>query len=448
MTGIEPKDVLTAPPCSFRSAPELWGGVECTCNRVGDCYIDQLELSGHVLRPSDLEKFAALGIRRLRTGLIWERTHLDPEWKYADRYLGAMRGAGLRPIAGLVHHGSGPRHTSLVDPCFATDLAAYARTVAQRYPWIDAYTPVNEPHTTARFSALYGIWYPHHQSRRSFLLALLNETKATVLAMCEIRRVNPDAKLIQTEDVGTIRGTEQLSGLVKTLSDRRWLSLDLLCGRVDRLHPLFSYMWHEGFSEAEILWFRDHSCPPDVIGINYYLTSDRFLDHRRELYPERCGSAEGPICDVESVRVPGPGISGFGALLEEAWTRYRIPLAIAEVHLGGSIDDQIRWLAEAWRGVADARRKGASCIAITLWALLGSFYWNELVSRRNGHYEPGVFDVRSGHPVATEVAEVVAQLGRGEEPSHPALESEAWWRRPDRVLFGAETGDHAQERAA
>ena len=26
-----------------------------------------------------------------------------------------------------------------------------------RYPWIDAYTPVNEPLTTARFSGLYGI---------------------------------------------------------------------------------------------------------------------------------------------------------------------------------------------------------------------------------------------------------------------------------------------------
>jgi dTDP-4-dehydrorhamnose reductase len=36
----------------------------------------------------------------------------------------------------------------------------FARAVAQRYPWVDSYTPVNEPLTTARFSGMYGHWYP------------------------------------------------------------------------------------------------------------------------------------------------------------------------------------------------------------------------------------------------------------------------------------------------
>jgi len=429
------------------AATELWGGVECTCNRVGDYYIDQLELSGHLARTRDLHLFAKLGICRLRIGLIWERGHLDPEWKCTDEYLNAMRDVGISPIAGLVHHGSGPRHTSLVDPRFPAELAAYAGKVAERYPWIDAYTPINEPHTTARFSGLYGVWYPHHQSRRSYLQALFNETRATVLAMREIRRVNSEAKLIQTDDVGSIHGTQELQGLVKTLQDRRWIGFDLLCGRIDRSHPLYSYIRHEGFTDNEILWFRDNPCPPDVIGINYYLTSDRFLDHRTELYPTRYASAEGPIVDVEAVRVPS-GTAGFGALLEEAWSRYRIPVALTEVHLGGPVDDQIRWLVEAWQGAAEARRKGASCIAITLWALLGSFYWNELVTRPNGHYEPGAFDVSAGEPKATALAEVIAQLRRGEEPSHPALQTEGWWRRADRILWSENIQGLVNERAA
>lgn len=453
VNSAESKDLFAVAPHSSDTVPELWGGVECTCNRVGDGYIDQLELSGHGSRHRDLEMFADLGIRRLRTGLVWERNHLDPEWKRRDEYLKTMKAVGIRPVAGLLHHGSGPRPTSLVDSRFPEQLAGYARAVAERYPWIDAYTPVNEPHTTSRFSGLYGVWYPHHQTRRSYLQALLNETRATVLAMGEIRRVNPEAMLIQTEDVGRIEGTEVLSGLVRTLDHRRWLSFDLLCGRVDRSHPLFGYIRNEGFTEREILWFRDNPCPPDVIGINYYLNSDRFLDHRRGLYPPERDSAEGPIADAEAVRVCGRGIAGFGALLEEAWTRYRIPVAITEVHLGGEADDQIRWLAEAWRGAAQAQRNGARCVAITVWALLGSFYWNELVRRPNGHYEPGVFDVRGGEPVATELAHVVAQIGRGEEPSHPALETEGWWRRPDRALFGdagadAAGGDAAGDRAA
>jgi len=247
---------------SLRATPELWGGVECTCNRVGDCYIDQLDLSGHPLRPGDLRLFAELGISRLRTGIIWERSHLDPDLKYTDEFLNSMRSEGIRPIAGLLHHGSGPRHTSLTDDNFPAEFTAYATTVARRYPWIDAFTPINEPHTTARFSGLYGIWYPHEMSRRSYLKALLNETRATVLSMQEIRLVNSAAQLVQTEDVGQIHGTEPLRSLTELLDVRRWLSLDLLCGRVDHQHPLFSYIQQEGFSDHEILWFRDHPCPP------------------------------------------------------------------------------------------------------------------------------------------------------------------------------------------
>ena len=37
---------------------EVWGGVECTVNRVGDEYFDQLERSGHATRLEDLDLFA------------------------------------------------------------------------------------------------------------------------------------------------------------------------------------------------------------------------------------------------------------------------------------------------------------------------------------------------------------------------------------------------------
>ena len=59
-------------------------------------------------------------------------------------------------IGGLVHHGSGPRYTNLLDPKFPQLLADYAAKVAKRYPWIEYWTPVNEPLTTARFSCSTG----------------------------------------------------------------------------------------------------------------------------------------------------------------------------------------------------------------------------------------------------------------------------------------------------
>ena len=42
---------------------EIWGGIECTVNRVGDRYCSQLDLTGHTARPDDLDRIAGLGIR-------------------------------------------------------------------------------------------------------------------------------------------------------------------------------------------------------------------------------------------------------------------------------------------------------------------------------------------------------------------------------------------------
>src|SRR5665213_2950674 len=222
---------------------ELWGGVEYTYNRVRDIYFDQMALSGHAQRLDDYDRIATLGIRTLRMGLLWERHEAAGGcWNWADERMRRLQELGIRPIVGLVHHGSGPKHTSLVDPQFSEKLAAYAEQVANRYPWIDAYTPVNEPNTTARFSALYGIWYPHHQSRLSYLRALLHQMKATVLSMRAIRRVRPDAKLVQTEDVGRVTGTDELEPIWEVLNLRQWLTFDLLSGCVDRHHPMFTYM--------------------------------------------------------------------------------------------------------------------------------------------------------------------------------------------------------------
>jgi dTDP-4-dehydrorhamnose reductase len=117
---------------------------------------------------------------------------------------------GMEPIVGLVHHGSGPSFTDLLDPAFPAELAAFARQVAEKFPFINYYTPVNEPLTTARFSGLYGWWYPHKKDQRSFVTMLIHQCMAIVMAMQQIREINPDAKLIQTEDLGKTYSTDPL----------------------------------------------------------------------------------------------------------------------------------------------------------------------------------------------------------------------------------------------
>ncbi|HVF56463.1 MAG TPA: family 1 glycosylhydrolase [Pyrinomonadaceae bacterium] len=422
-------------------ALELWAGVECTVNRVGDEFFDQLERNGHARRAGDLEMFAALGMRALRYPVLWERTAPESiesaDWSWADERLARLRELGIRPIVGLVHHGSGPRHTSLVDPEFPTKLADYARAVAERYPWVESFTPVNEPLTTARFSGLYGHWYPHGRDHSVFARTLVTQTRGVVEAMRAIREVNPAAKLVQTEDLGKTFSTPKLAYQAEFENERRWLSFDLLVGRVNREHPLWDYLCSSGIAEAELDWFVENPCPPDVLGINHYLTSERFLDERTERYPActHGGNGQHAYADVEAVRVCAEGVAGPRVLLREAWERYGLPLAVTEAHLGCTREEQMRWLGEVWAAARQLRAEGVDVRAVTAWSLLGAYDWMNLLTCARGQYEPGVFDLRGPQPRPTALAHMLRDLAAGREHEHPVLSGPGWWRRLDRLLY-------------
>jgi dTDP-4-dehydrorhamnose reductase len=433
---------------------ELWAGPECTVNRVGDRYFDQLERTGHAHRLEDLDRIAGLGARAIRMPILWERVAPDglrrADWRRADERLARARALGLRPIVGLVHHGSGPRGTSLLEDSFVEGLASFARAVAQRYPWVEDYTPVNEPLTTARFSALYGHWYPHLRDDRAFVRALVNECRGTLAAMRAIRDVVPGARLVQTEDLGRTYYTPPLRDQGEFDDERRWLAFDLLLGRVGRDHPLRRWLDAMGFAPEELDRVRDRACPIDLLGVNYYVTSDRVLDHRLELYPAHLhgGNGREAYVDVEAVRVRPEGIAGHAEVLMRAWERYRLPLAITEVHLGCTREEQARWLVEAWRGAHAARDAGADVRAVTLWAVFGSFDWSSLVTRDEGRYEPGAFDVRGPEPRSTALAATARALASGRATIPPVAEDLGWWRRPERLSYGTPPPSASRERRA
>jgi dTDP-4-dehydrorhamnose reductase len=439
---------------SSRPGLELWGGVECTVNRVGDEYFEQLERSGHTRRLSDFEQFAALGVKALRHGVLWEQVYRDgtpgPDWHWADASLAKLQELGIRPIVGLVHHGSGLRYTNLLDPEFPDHVAEYAAEVARRYPWVQDYTPVNEPLTTARFSCLYGHWYPHAADDRSFVRALLNQCRAIVLSMRAIRHVNSSARLVQTDDLGKIFSTPLLRYQAAFENERRWASFDLLCGRLNRNHALWRYFLDSGAHVTELEWFINNPCPPQVLGINHYLSGERYLDEHLERYPEHThgGNGKHRYADVLAARVRSAGPAGPEGLLREAWERYRIPIAVTECHNGCTREEQLRWFLEVWRGAEGARQNGAQVVAVTAWSLLGAFDWNHLVTRKDGHYEPGVYDIRSSSPRPTALARVIRELGSGGVPNDPVLKIPGWWKRDQRLIYGFQLNDSGESHPA
>jgi dTDP-4-dehydrorhamnose reductase len=436
---------------SLAETLEIWAGVECTLNRVEDEYYDQLAWSGHSKRIEDLDSFASLGVRALRFPVLWELLQPEPDlpidWSWADRWLDRIRNLGIRPIVGLVHHGSGPKNTNLLSEGFIHGLANFAGLVAERYPWVQDYSPVNEPMTTARFSGLYGFWYPHERGNGPFLRALVNQCAATQRAMKAIRSVNPAARLIQTEDYGRTYGTPKLTPLIDFLNQRRWLTPDLLCGRINRTHPMWKFLLEFGIREAELHAFVESPCSPDVLGANHYLTSDRFLDDGVERYPsdQHVRSGIWSFVDTEAVRACADCPVGSAGIVREMWNRYSIPVAVTEVHLGCTREEQMRWFAEAVESAQGLRREGVDLRAVTAWSWLGAFNWNVLVRRDAGYYEPGVFDVRSRNPRPTALARLVRTAAAGEKLQHPLLDSPGWWHRPERLVH-SEARAHAFSR--
>ena len=423
--------------------PEVWGGIECTINRVQDNFRDQLLYSGHYSREDDIASIASLGIKKLRYPVLWEFHQPDQnktiDWSWTEKQLNLIRKQGITPIAGLVHHGSGPAFTDLYDEEFPQKLARYAKCVAKQFPWLEYYTPVNEPLTTARFSGLYGLWYPHKKSEAAFFRMLLNQLKGVVLSMRAIRKINSSAKLIQTEDLSKIHSTPLLAYQAEFENKRRWLTYDLLCGKVNKDHYFWNYLISMGIDKKCLEFFIDHPCPPDIIGFNYYVTSERYLDEKIENYhcSTHGGNQKHRYADVEAVRVTE--LAGLKSLVKEAWERYHIPIAITENHLSCTREEQMRWFKECWEACWEARSEGVDIKALTVWSLLGAYDWNSLLTCSNNYYESGAFDTGSNKFRKTALGKMVKEIATTGNYHHPVLNEKGWWNKTRDVTQIMET---------
>src|ERR1700754_3514379 len=107
---------------------------------------------------------------------------------------------------------------------------------------------------------------------------------------------------------------------------RPWLSLDLVCGRLDSRHPLRGWLAAAGATEHELDWFLANPCPPDLIGCNYYVTSERYLDHQLASWPVEThgGNHHHRYADVAAVQACG--LVGIERLLHDVHDRFALPI--------------------------------------------------------------------------------------------------------------------------
>ena len=108
----------------------------------------------------------------------------------------------ITPIVDLCHFGVPDWLGNFQNPDFPRLFADYAGAFAERFPWVQLYTPVNEMFICAVFSAKYGWWNEQMKDDRAFVTALKHLVKANVLAMRAILKRRHDAIFIQSRIVG------------------------------------------------------------------------------------------------------------------------------------------------------------------------------------------------------------------------------------------------------
>ncbi len=222
--------------------------------------LDEYALTGHYDRwAEDIGLMASLGVQAARYGIPWH--HVQPErdtwdWSFADNALSALLDRGIEPIVDLVHYGLPPWiDGAYLNPDYPDLVAEYAGRLAERFHGrIRYYTPLNEPRVTAWYCGRLGWWPPYRRGWRGFVAVMLAIARGIVTTLWRLDAVDPDivpvhvdaTDLYETRDPGLREETERRQEIV-------FLALDLVSGRVDRNHSLWSWLLQYGAT-------RERSC--------------------------------------------------------------------------------------------------------------------------------------------------------------------------------------------
>jgi beta-glucosidase/6-phospho-beta-glucosidase/beta-galactosidase len=376
-------------------------GIECSYPSIGAgpdrIRRDQMQECGHYARwREDLTLAVETGCRYLRYGPPYYRMHVGPgayDWTFSDEVLPAMRGMGLVPILDLCHFGVPDWLGDFQNPEFPCFFAEYAKAFAQRYPWIRMYTPVNEMYITAEFSGYYGWWNERLTTHEGFVTALKHVTRANLEAMAAIVSIRPGALFVLCESSEhTHANHPSLADQAVFYNDRRFLTLDLTCGR--RVNAgMYAYLLDHGMTEDEFAFFmkqdfREHC----VVGHDYYAANEHLLVE-------------------DEIREGSGDVLGYYALARQYHDRYHLPIMHTETNLHDP--EAVDWLWGTWATIQQLRQDGVPICGMTWYSLTDQIDWDTALREKNDRINPlGLYDLdRKIRPVGREYRKLIEQWG-------------------------------------
>jgi beta-glucosidase/6-phospho-beta-glucosidase/beta-galactosidase len=365
---------------------------------AGGKRVDEFAKCGHYAKwREDFECVSELGLRYLRYGPNLFCTFLGPDrydWTFADETFADLKRRSITPIADLCHFGVPDWIGDFQNPDFPKLFAAYARAFAERFGWVQLYTPINEMYICAKFSALLGWWNEQLRSHRAFVRALNHIVRANVMAMQEILQVRPDAIFVQSES------SEHYHPVLPdaiTRSDfhnsHRYLSLDLNYG-IPVESMMYQYLMDNGLCREDYDFFAQAARTRTrcILGNDYYPTSEQwaFSDGRTE------GAGE---------------VLGYSEITRQYFERYRIPVMHTETNIaqGPVGNEAVNWLRKEWSNVVRVRDAGVPIVGFTWYSITDQVDWDSMLTADRGTVNPlGLYDLdRNIRPVGRAFKEMV-----------------------------------------
>jgi beta-glucosidase len=375
-------------------------GIENSIPTIGNgrTRIDQMEACGHYRHwRLDFDCVEALGLHYLRFGPPLHRTWLGPgryDWEFADITLADLKRRDIIPILDLCHFGVPDWIGDFQNPDFPQLFALYAGAFAERYPWVQLYTPINEMFVCAVFSAKYGWWNEQLKSDRGFVTALKHIVKANVMAMIEILKRRPDAIFIQSESSEYFHADSPAAIHEAELRNRwRFLSLDLNYGnRVNS--DMYEYLLGNGMTKAEYDWFLEHRLKQHcILGNDYYITNE----HR--VFADGHSEASGEVF-------------GYSEITRQYYERFGLPIMHTETNFreGATGQEAVQWLWKEWANVLRIRNVGIPTVGFTWYSLTDQIDWDTALRERNNRVHPvGLYDLdRNIRAVGTAYKKLIA----------------------------------------
>lgn len=387
----------TAKPGNFMFAT----GIECSYPTIdqGRTRRDQLAECGHYQHwRKDLQLVKDLGLKVLRYGLPYHQIHLGAgryDWSFADDVMQEMQRLGITPILDLLHFGVPDWLGNFQNPELPIHFGDYCAAVANRYPWVRYYTPVNEIYVTARVSAKDGIWNEQLKDDRAFVTAMKHLVAASILGTQRIAECRPDLVVIQSESAEYIHEACAVpSQEVKLLNSLRFLSLDLLYAVPPDAH-ICMYLLDNGLTREEFNWFMAGEPPGfQVMGNDYYGRNERIL------------LADGSSCQGEDVL-------GWYQITREYYDRYRKPVMHTETNVFDA-EKAPCWLWKQWVNVLQMRKDGVPVLGFTWYSLTDQIDWDiELAEKKGTVNACGLYDLnRQPRPVAQAYRDLLKEFGQ------------------------------------